>query len=92
MNSRLSAVLDWIDETVCEWSVDPPADFGCSPTTTTDNATYAPIETIDEGPWHFPVDSVDSAYVVLVFLLAACGACLHWKRRQHDYEAIIEIK
>ena len=84
VNARLSAVLDWIDETVCAWSVDPPADFGCSPTTTTTtfNTTNAPTKTIEEEPWHFPAGSVDLSYVLLGILVAVCGTYLHWKRRQ----------
>jgi hypothetical protein len=71
----LSAVLDWVDETVCEWSMDPPAYFGCSPTTTATkiNAPDAPTETIYEEPWHFPVGSIDSSYAVLAFLLPVFG-------------------
>ena len=75
VNARLSAVLDWVDETVCAWSMDPPADFGFSPTTTATkiNAPDAPTKTINKEPRQFPVGSIDSSYAVLAFLLPVFG-------------------
>ncbi|KAL3822049.1 hypothetical protein ACHAXA_007842 [Cyclostephanos tholiformis] len=90
VNARLSAVIDWIDDTVCEWSVDPPADFGCSSITTTpaaSNATDSPASTIDGQPWNFSVYIVDSVYVLLIlFILAVFG--WHRKRKVHDYKIL----
>jgi hypothetical protein len=91
--SQLSAVLDWVDETVCAWSMDPPVDFGCSPTTTATkiNTPDAPTKTIDVEPRHFPVGSVDSSYAVLAFLLAVFGTYLHWKQRQDKGTGILSL-
>jgi secreted trypsin-like serine protease len=93
VNARLSAVLDWVDETVCAWSMDPPVDFGCSPTTTATkiNTPDAPTKTIDEEPRHFPVGSVDSSYAVLAFLLAVFGTYLHWKQRQDKGTGVLSL-
>jgi secreted trypsin-like serine protease len=82
VNARLSTVLDWIDETVCAWSVDPPADFGCYPTTTVDN---------NAGPWNFSIPfmgNADFVYIIVACLFAACGSRMYWRRRRHNYEAL----
>jgi secreted trypsin-like serine protease len=93
VNARLSAVIDWIDSTVCKLSVDPPADFGCSsPTTTTaNNATDTPANTANGEQWYFSVGSVDSVYVVIISLLAIVSICWHRKRKMHDYKALEDI-
>ncbi len=93
VNARLRAVLNWVDETVCAWSIDPPVDFGCSPTTTATkiNAPDAPTKTIDKELRHFPVGSVDSSYAVLAFLLAVFGTYLHWKQRQDKRTGVLPL-
>ena len=41
VNARVSAVYDWIADTVCQYSQDPPADFNCS-------KRVAPVKEADE--------------------------------------------
>jgi len=42
VNARVSAVTDWIDKIVCQYSQDPPADFKC-PTKTIMPETTTPV-------------------------------------------------
>jgi hypothetical protein len=42
INSRISTVLDWIDDVVCSWSKNPPPDFNCPQTNIT-----TPADTTD---------------------------------------------
>jgi secreted trypsin-like serine protease len=88
VNARVSTVLDWIDDIVCDWSVNPPAEFGC----VTPSPTNAPTTT-SEDAWNFSsfiplMGNADFLYVLVTCLLAACVSRMYWRRRRFDYEAL----
>lgn len=79
VNSRVSVALDWIDETVCAWSANPPAEFGCEPT----------ISIGSFGTWSPPfMANVDFVFLVILCAMAAVGSRLLWRPRREDYEQL----
>ena len=48
INSRISTVLDWIDDVVCSWSKNPPPDFNCPQTNITTPAETTDISGIND--------------------------------------------
>ncbi len=79
VNSRISVALDWIDETVCDWSSNPPTEFGCEPTITIGRA----------GSWNVPYRGrADFAFFVVLCAMAAVGSRFFWRPRREDYEQL----
>lgn len=79
VNSRVSVALDWIDETVCDWSSNPPVEFGCEPTIV--------IGTV--GSWNPPfIGKADFAYFVVLCVMAVLGSRFLRRRRHEVYEQL----
>ena len=79
VNSRVSVALDWIDETVCDWSIHPPAEFGCEPT----------ISIGAFGTWSPPgMGNLDFVFLVILCAMAAVGSRLWWRPSRDDYEQL----
>ena len=62
INSRISTVLDWIDDVVCSWSKNPPPDFNCpqsnitTPSAATDTGTDTSTnDTTTKRRFHFNI-------------------------------------
>ena len=94
VNARVSTVLDWIDDIVCAWSVNPPAEFGC-PTSAPTSAPTTTTPTEQPNGWkNFssvipPLGNADFLYVLVACMLAACVSRMYWRRqRRFDYEAL----
>ncbi len=48
--SRISSQYQWIEEQVCTWSMDPPANFDCSGTPTVQTTSPTPSQTHNPTP------------------------------------------
>jgi secreted trypsin-like serine protease len=85
VNSRISVASEWIDSIVCEWSENPPKDFGCYP-------SVVPVLTPTTTKWnqHTMRGDADIAFILIMCLMAAVGSRLWWGRfrRCRDYEEL----
>jgi len=86
VNSRISVVLDWIDDIVCDWSDHPPASFGCDPPGITPAINAG-------GGWfsHLPQPGDGDFVIVVLLCIMIAGASRLWwrlRRRDCDYEQL----
>lgn len=81
VNSRISPVSDWIDNKVCNWSVDPPLEFGCSYSEDDDNDDHQYQFDTNMERRYDSLGPLQAAILLLFFgLLGLCF--LAWKRRK----------
>jgi secreted trypsin-like serine protease len=93
VNSRISSVAtDWIDPIVCDWSENPPADFGCYASSSSEDSSMDVLtpDTGANGDWAKLRTDADLAFIFIMCLMAAVGCRLWWGRcrRSNDYEEL----
>ena len=81
VNTRISAVLDFIESSVCEHSMDPPPEFNC-PGTPTAAPTGAPTESPTSAPTQEPSNTTTIISPIIFISGLLVAAYLLWLRRR----------